>query len=342
MKTKQLLFPAPRTVEMVERELPPVGRDEVLVRTVRDTISAGTERANLLGDANVNSAHVAEVKFPRQTGYSLSGVVEAVGEGVTTVAVGDRVACSWTKRSQHNILKERRVYRLDDSIGFDAGALVHIATFPMAAIRKCHTQIGESAIVMGLGVLGLIAVQLLRAAGAVPVIACDPVASKRALALELGADYAVDPFAPDFAQQVKALTRGGKGVNVAIEVTGKGQGLDMALDCMARHGRVALLGCTRDSNFSIDYYRKVHGPGVTLVGAHTNARPPMDSSEGWWTERDDAHALLDLVKHGRLDLARLVEEVHRPEEAKEVFARLADEPSFPVVQFDWSETEALE
>jgi threonine dehydrogenase-like Zn-dependent dehydrogenase len=129
------------------------------------------------------------------------------------------------------------------------------------------------------------------------------------------------------------LTNGG--ANVAIEVTGKGQGLDMVLDCMRKFGRIALLGCTRDSDFTIDYYRKVHCPGITMIGAHTMARPKQESSEGWWTERDDATAILNLIRHDRLDLACLVEEVHAPSEAFDVFTRLANDKDFPIVQFDW-------
>ena len=333
MKNKNIIFTAPCVAEIVEKDMPIPGAGEVLVRSVRDTISSGTEKANLIGDPNVHGKSAPVVDFPRQVGYSIAGVVEAVGEGVTSVAVGDAVACSWTKHAQYNVLPESRVYPLEE-VGFDAGALVHIATFPMAAIRKCRLEIGEPAIVMGLGVLGLIAVQLLRAAGAVPIVAVDPIESRRQKALELGADYALDPFDPDFIKTAKMLTNGG--AKVAIEVTGKGQGLDMVLDCMKKFGRIALLGCTRNADFTIDYYRKVHCPGITMIGAHTMARPKQDTSEGWWTEKDDATAILNLIRHDRLDLACLVDEVHAPSEAFEVFTRLAHEKDFPIVQFDWN------
>ena len=337
MKNTSIVFTAPYKAELIDGEVRSLKSGEVLIRSIRDTISSGTERANFVGDANVNSTKAAEVRFPRKNGYSISGVIEALGEGVTSVSVGDRVACSWTKHAKYNILTEDKVYKLDEQIGFDTGALIHIATFPLAAVRKCRVEVGESAIVMGLGVLGLISVKLLRAAGAVPIIACDPIESKREQALRIGADYALDPFDPDFAKKAKELTGGG--ANVAIEVTGKGQGLDGTLDCMARFGRVALLGCTRSSDFTIDYYRKVHGPGVTLIGAHTQARPKTDSFDGWWSERDDALALLRMIKHGRLNLADLVEEVHSPKDAQETFMRLANEKGFPTVQFDWEEME---
>lgn len=332
MKNKNIIFTAPCVAELLEKDMPAVGAGEVLVRSVRDTISSGTEKANLIGDPNVHGKAAPRVVFPRQAGYSIAGVVEAVGEGVTSVSVGDAVACSWTKHAQYNVLSEKKVYPLE-GVGFDAGALVHIATFPLAAIRKCRLEVGEPAIVMGLGVLGLIGVQLLRVAGAAPIIAVDPIASRRQKALDLGADYALDPFEDGFVDRVKQLSSGG--VAVAIEVTGRGEGLDMVLDCMKKFGRIALLGCTRNSDFTIDYYRKVHCPGITMIGAHTMARPKEESGAGWWTDRDDAMALLKLIRLKRLDLACLVNEVHSPNEAPEVFTRLATEKDFPIVQFDW-------
>ena len=333
MNNKKIVFTSPCVAELLDAKMPEIRADEVLVEIAVSTISSGTERANLVGDPNINSTKGPEVKFPRSAGYSTSGTVVAVGEDVTRLKVGDRVACSWIKHQKYCAVKESRAYLLPEGVDFPEAALVHIATFPMAAIRKCRVEMGESAIVMGLGVLGLIAVELLHAAGAVPVIAVDPVESKRRQALELGADYALDPFAPDFAKTVKELTGGG--AKAAIEVTGKGQGLDMVLDCMARFGRVALLGCTRNSDFSIDYYRKVHGPGITLVGAHTDARPKHESSNGYWTEWDDATSILRLLAGKRLDFACLVQESHTPEDAPEVYTRLANEPAFPIVQFDW-------
>lgn len=331
MNSHHILFTAPGVAELLERPVPALTDDAVLVRIGRTTISAGTERANLIGDRVTFRGD--NKPFPRQCGYSGAGVVEAIGNGVTSVKVGDRVACSWTDHAEYCVLPERRVYKMGDTVGEDAGALVHIATFPLAAVRKCAPEIGESGLVMGLGVLGLIAVELLRIAGVTPIIAIDPVPEKRAQALALGADFAVDPFTEGFAARVKELTGGG--VNVAIEVTGKGAGLDQTLDCMKKYGRVALLGCTRDSNFTIDYYGKVHGPGITLVGAHTNARPKQESFHGWWTDRDDALAVLKLIETGRIDLARLVEEVYSPTDAPAVFSRLATASHFPVTQFDW-------
>lgn len=334
MENQTIVFAAPGVVEIQKSPVRTPGDNEVVVRLARSTISSGTERANLSGDPNVNVSDLSGIaKFPRITGYSSSGIVEAIGKNVRSVAVGDRVAAYWSSHSKYNVLNEKNVIKLPDEVGFDDGALLHIATFPLAAVRKCRVEAGESAIVMGQGVLGMMAVKILRAVGAVPIVAVDPIAEKRDQAIKIGADYALDPGSADFSEKVRQLTHGG--ANVAIEVTGVGTALNQCLDCMAKLGRVALLGCTRSSDFSVDYYHKVHGPGISLIGAHTNARPNSDSYPGYWTTRDDIIALAKMTRFGRLSLGDMISEVHSPSEAVEVYGRLLKEKSFPLVQFDW-------
>ena len=334
MSYKKILFTKPKVAEICDYEIAEPNSGEVQVRLAISSISSGTERANILGDVNVSVFENSDVAiFPREGGYSSAGIIEKVGPNVTDLQVGDRVALSWSSHSQVLNIEQKNVYKLSDNVSFQDAAFFHIATFPLAAIRKCRLEMGESAIVMGMGILGLAALQLLRAAGAAPIIAVDPVAEKREKALQCGADYALDPYKSDFIETVKQLTDGG--AKVAIEVTGVGKALDSVLDCMARYGRVALLGCTRNSDFTIDYYHKVHGPGITLVGAHASARPQTESSNGWWTQRDDIHTLMKLTEMGRLSLASMIDEVHSPMEAVEVYDRLANEKTFPLVQFDW-------
>lgn len=334
MKSKYIVFSEAYKAEYLEKEMPAPAPGEVQVRLAVSSISSGTERANLVGELNISYKDIyTEARFPRYGGYSSAGVVEQVGEGVTGFQEGDRVVLAWSTHSQLVNMPQGNVYKLSDKVSFEEAALFNIATFPLAAIRKCRLEIGESAIVMGQGILGLIAIPLLRCAGATPIIAVDPVAAKREKALQWGADYALDPYAPDFAETVKKLTDGG--ANVAIEVTGVGKGLDGALDCMAKFGRVALLGCTRHSDFNIDYYHKVHGPGISLIGAHTQARPEVNSYGGYWTQNDDFRALIKLVESGRLQLSPMVDEIHSPEKAPEIYKRLAENLSFPLVQFDW-------
>lgn len=335
MQSKNIVFVKEKKAELISEDVCEPKLNEVSVRLAVSTISSGTERANLIGSKTVSWRCKEDdiAVFPRRGGYSSSGVITAVGNGVSNYNVGDRVALWWSNHNQFITISQDNIFNIGD-ISFEDAALFQISTFPMAAIRKCRLEMGESAIVMGMGVLGIVALKLLRTAGATPIIAVDPDEKKRKKALQCGADYALDPYSENFSETAKKLTGGG--ANVGIEVTGIGAGLDGILDCMAPFSRVALLGCTRSSDFTIDYYRKVHGPGITLIGAHTNARPLVESHSGWWTQRDDINAIFKLVKSGRLKLSDIIDETHSPDEAPEIYNRLANEKTFPLVQFDWS------
>lgn len=336
---KQIVFIEKNKAKLLDVEGQPLGANQVRVKTLFSTISNGTEKANLTGDplVSIYAKDTDEVVFPRYVGYSTSGVVVEKGEAVESINLGDSVAMSWTKHRSYNVINEENAIVFDSNkVSFAQASIAHIAVFPLAAIRKTRLEIGESAMVMGLGTLGLLAVGLLRNAGAVPIIAVDPVKERRDKAIMFGADFALDPFRPDFVKTVKEISGGG--VNVAIEVTGQGAGLNEVLDCMAKFGRVALLGCTRNSDFTVDYYRKVHGPGITLIGAHTNARPQKESHPGFFTTPDDMKTVLRLCESGRLDLNSIIDETHSPSECEAVFSRLVNDADFPtLVQFDWAE-----
>ncbi len=338
MKNQQILFTKVNVAELLDVPVRKPAANEVVVQTSFSTISCGTERANITGNPSVSifSEENEPVVFPRICGYSSAGVVIGKGEGVTSVDIGDRVVMSWSNHEKYNVLPESNVVKIAyDNVSMQAAAICHIGTFPMAALRKTQLEIGESMLVMGLGVLGLMAVQFAKAAGAVPVIAVDPNPVRREKAIALGADYAVDPFEGDFAKKIKKLSEGG--VNAAIEVTGLGVGLNQCLDCMKPFGRIALLGCTRDKNFTVDYYRKVHGPGITLVGAHTNARPKFESAPHYFTQREDILAMIKLCAMGRIHLEEMVDEVCSPADCSKIYTRLVEDRNFPpVVQFDWS------
>ncbi len=336
MKTKQIVFTNPQTAELLEVDCFPPKENEVTVALEYSAISTGTEKANFVGERNgINVAENAEAVFPRTVGYSAAGVVTEIGSGVNDIAVGDRVVVYWGKHKKNITVKRNKVVKIPEGVSTAEASMALIATFPLAAIRKTRLEIGESALVMGLGILGIFAVQELRAAGAYPIVAVDPVKERREFALTMGADFALDPTDADFVDRVKEITGGG--ANVCIEVTGLGIGLIQALDCMQKMGRVALLGCTRSSNFEIDYYGKVHGRGISLIGAHTMARPKNESSAGLWTDEDDLKALLSLIKGGRLNFADMICEVVSPADAQRVYDRLISDKKFPIgVLFDWN------
>ena len=338
MNNRAIVFTDVNTAEVVDKgEIPVLQGNEVKVKTLFSTVSCGTEKANITAHPSLAPDKGENVVFPRQLGYSSSGIVEEVGGNVKTVKPGDRVVMHWSTHSEYNILGEDKVIKIEnETISMQEAAVAFITTFPMAAIRKTKLELGESVLIMGLGLLGQLAIKLARLAGAVPIVAVDPVKERREEALKNGADFVFDPFEKGFSTAVKTVTDGG--AKVCIEVTGVGSGLDGALDCMAKFGRVALLGCTRSSDFTIDYYKKIHVPGITLVGAHTMARPDIESHGGWFTHRDDIKSVLKLIAGKRLEIKEMIKEVHSPDECSEVYTRLINDKNFPIlVQFDWSE-----
>lgn len=336
MKTKQIVFTEAYKAELLEVDYEEPKADEVTVELEYSAISAGTEKANYVGQRNGPGMKDGEApKYPVTVGYSSAGKIVAVGSDVTDLKVGDRVIAYWSKHKKRLTIGKEFIIKLPDEVSTKEASMAYISIFPLAAIRKTHLEIGESALVMGLGILGVFAVQELKAAGAYPIIAADPIPERREFALKLGADYALDPMSEGFADEVKRISEGG--VNICIEVTGLGAGLIGALDCMKEMGRVALLGCTRSSKFEIDYYGKVHGRGISLIGAHTMARPKYESSEGLWTIRDDIKTVFNLIKGGRLNYKDMICEIHSPAEAQKVYQRLVNEKNFPIgVLFDWS------
>lgn len=338
MQAVQIQFTAPGVAEFQTVELGQIGEKQVLVKTVYTVVSAGTERANLMGMPNTNPGvlDMEGMKFPKVLGYCGVGVVAQVGAGVTSVRPGDRVVIYFGKHASYNLVEEDHVVRIDDpSQDLLKVAPSVIAQIAMSGVRMARLEMGESAMVMGLGILGMYAVQWLRLSGACPIIAVDPKADRREKALAMGADEALDPTAPDFAAKVHAFT-GGDGVQVGIEVSGAAVALEQMLTCTARMARVVLLGCTRVNDRCIDFYHQVHARGITILGAHTCVRPAVDSRPGYWTYRDELEALLTMVSHGRIDLSRNIDEVLPVAEAPAIYKRLAENKNFPTgLVLDW-------
>ena len=210
MDNRQIVFTKPNTAELLDAEYRKPNDNEVVVKTEFSTVSCGTEKANITGDPNVAGNAAAGVSFPRISGYSSAGYIVEKGKGAAGLEIGDKVAVYWGKHMRYNTVSEKNAVKItDENVSMQEAALSFITTFPLAAIRKTNLEIGESALVMGLGILGQLAVRLLKAAGAVPVIAADPIEGRRLEALKGGADYAFNPMEKDFAGKIKRRRKHG-------------------------------------------------------------------------------------------------------------------------------------
>lgn len=330
MTSKTIVFTKPQTAEVLEKELRAVERDLVKVKMEYTVVSGGTERACIMAMQNTSQ------KFPMSLGYCGVGYVEEIGPLVQKVQVGDRVLVYHGIHTQFNVIPEGDVTKVeDDQIDSLDASFVIIASMGLGGVRKLEIELGESAMIMGLGLLGMFSVQFCRLNGANPVIAVDLNAQRRELALKLGADYALDPSDEDFVQKVQEITKG-KGVNACVEVTGVSAAMKQALECASWQGRISLLGCTRVSDCGVDYYTQVHRPGVKLIGAHNFVRPKVESYPHHWTHHDDCRAILDMIASGRVDVRSIVSRVVKPEEAPAVYTQLCQDPLFPMgTVFDW-------
>ena len=113
MSYKKIVFTKPKVAEICEYEIAEPQPGEVQVRLAVSSISSGTERANLIGEVNVSVFEKSDVAiFPREGGYSSAGVIEKLGEGVTNLQVGDRVALSWSSHSQVLNIAKENVHKL--------------------------------------------------------------------------------------------------------------------------------------------------------------------------------------------------------------------------------------
>ncbi|OQA77631.1 MAG: Alcohol dehydrogenase [Lentisphaerae bacterium ADurb.Bin242] len=336
MKGKQVYFESRGKTVLDSFEVNLPQEHEVAVEIDYSVISAGTERANLLCLPNTASA---EHGFPHYPGYSAAGRVCAKGEQVRNLQVGDRVIVPWGGHRSHTVLEETRALKIeDDKIDLLDAAFAQIVSFPFLGVRKLRLEIGESAMIAGLGLLGMFAVQIANLSGAIPVLAADPDPKRRELALELGATAAFDPSAKDFISQVMAAT-GGKGVNAVVEVTGNASALQQALEYVAWEGRISLLGCTRISDAPIDFYKYVHRRGIHLIGAHTMTRPGVESRPGEWTSHDDFRTFLKFLAAGKIRTRPVISEIVQPEQVPEVFTKIAETANPPLgFVIDWRKT----
>src|SRR5438093_1254884 len=170
---ERVAFPRPGEVVVERFELPDPGSHQVLVRTERTAISAGTELTTLLG-AGPRS------RFPAYPGYSSVGVVEKVGEGVDGLRVGDHVL-SMGRHQTHLLLDlapdrpggPEYLEPVPSGLASELAAFAILGSVGLHGLRRAEPRLGEAAAVFGQGIVGQLLVQLLRAARCHPVLAVD-------------------------------------------------------------------------------------------------------------------------------------------------------------------------
>ncbi|RKU08154.1 hypothetical protein C6503_23520 [Candidatus Poribacteria bacterium] len=330
MKAQRVVWPSRAKVDVETFDLPPIGDDEVLVATACTLISPGTERAFLLGLPN------AQGRYPSRPGYSNIGKVAEIGKAVTGLQVGERVA-STHGHTSHFVTSPNRLLKVasldvpaEEAVFFNLGAIA------LQGVRKARIELGEATLVLGQGLIGLLALQLSKLSGALPLIAADLTDSRLYTSKSVGADYTLNPEDADFSEQLNSLTEG-SGPTVVIEATGHPDAISTALDVAGRDARVVLLASTRGETPKVNFYRDVHKKGLILYGAHNSIRPRQESSPNFWTLEDDSLLLLSLIAQKRLNVAPLISHRIPGEEAPNAYQLLMKwNPNLLGVVLQWN------
>jgi len=353
-----------------EVPVPALQRGRVLVRTVASLISAGTERmaVEMVSKGLVNEARqrpdlvkavVSKVKSDgllntfasvrdkmaasTTLGYSAAGVVTAVAEDVAEFQVGDRVACAGVGFASHaEVLSVPRnlCVHLPADVGFDEGAFGTLGAIALQGVRLAEPTLGESIVVIGLGLVGQLTVQLLKANGC-RVFGLDLDAQRVNLAIELGADAAAVSN-DDAAKQIDTWTgRRGADAVLVTAATDSNQPVELAAKISRVKGRVVVVGMTGlDIPRQPFYMREL---SLTISMSYGPGRYDPDYEErgndypfGYvrWTEKRNIEAFLELINSGRVSLNKLISHrfpIGQAERAYQLISGNVSEPYLGVV-----------
>lgn len=364
---KQILLQQGR-VTVAEVPAPQVEPGAVLVRTAASCISVGTELSGVKasnlplwkralkrpdqvrrviemvrtqGFARTQELVRSQLAQAHPMGYSLAGTVVTVGAGIDDIFPGDRVACAGGQAAYHAeyvSVPRNLVVPIPDGVGDEEGATVALGAIALHGIRRAEPTVGETFVVVGLGILGQLTVRLLKASG-VGTIGADLNADRIAQAKDNGLDLAIDGDGADMEQQVARLT-GGVGADAVIvtAATASEELLGTALRMCRRKGRVVLVGDVPIAFDRADIYAKEidfristsYGPGRYDRNYEEGG---LDYPVGYvrWTEGRNMAAYLGLLASGAVRIGDLVATRYAIADASAAYAALqAAEASKPL------------
>ncbi len=338
-KGQRLVLTPTGQIEIEEFDVPVPSSNQVLVRTHLTQVSAGSEMNGIRRRRNASAAEQAAFE-PVGLGYTAIGVVEAVGSEINQFDVGDRVLCAgnhashWLatpelQTSEVVVMQEFRVERLPDDLTDIQAAFCVLGDIALHGVRRAQIQIGESVAIHGLGVVGLLALQLSRLVGAYPLIGVDMVDERLEVAGRLGASHLVNASSQDVIAEIRAHTelpwrwRGalpsmpqGSGAEVQIHCTSFIGNYPTMIKAAADRGRIILVGATSGSVpiESDELFRRE----IMMTGSYQTGM--NDTHPYWpWTRVRNQHVIHDLIRRGELQIDPLVSHVVPHDEAPQLF-----------------------
>lgn len=346
---KRLAFVGPFDVAVLDYEEPVLAPTEVRVKTEFASGKHGTTTAMFDGGAFQGQSFQQDMRLfvdsdenprmpspeaPWNSGTTGVGTVMDVGDAVTEWQMGDRVFGLMDIR-ETNVCDVRNLWALDD-IDPELALCIEPAYVAFHAVRESQVRFGDSVVVVGLGALGLLAVRMAALSGVEKLFAVDLLPSRRAWALDHGADAVFNPADCDVALEIHKMT-GGKGVDVAIELSGAYAGLATAIRSVRVAGTVCSAGFYQREAHGLWLGREWHHNRLTMVVPHGCGwgHPPRDYPR--WDEHRAYDALASLMRQGTLTAPGLIQPIVSIDEGDEVFRMIRDEPDRVIkyaVRFD--------
>jgi predicted dehydrogenase/threonine dehydrogenase-like Zn-dependent dehydrogenase len=279
----------------------------------------------------------------QQTGYSVAGVVVSVGNLVEKFKVGDRVACAGAGIANHAEMISVPVNLaapIPRNLDFMEASSVTLGAIALQGIRRAAPTIGETVVVFGLGILGQISVQLLKANGC-KVIAVDLDAGRIEVALKCGAYCGINSANEDPASKILWVTEGlGADAVIITAATGSNELVSEAMRSCRKKGRVVVVGDVGLDLRREDFYRKEldflistsYGPG-RYDPYYEEGGQDYPLAYVRWTENRNMTAYLDLLAEKKVDLLPLLPKVIDISQAEEFFSGLNDSSIKPILTF---------
>jgi len=314
----------------------PLAPDQVRVRATYGAAKHGTEMSLFKGYAldrgpwdedlllfrGLPDGQSRAEAYQAALGNMIVGPVIERGAAVTDLAVGQRV-CLYSGFRDTVTARATSCWRLPDGMPWQSAVCLDPADFALGAVRDGHVRAGDAVAVFGLGAIGLMVVQILRLAGATPILALDPVAARRDLAVSLGADVALDPAACDAGLELKQRT-GGRGVDVAVEYSGARAALQACFRGVAYGGTVVAGAYPAPYGSGLDLGAEAHMNAPTLVFSRACSEPNRDYPR--WDERRLMETCWRWLAEGRLTGEPIVQPIVAADELLEAYPRVAGDP----------------
>jgi 2-desacetyl-2-hydroxyethyl bacteriochlorophyllide A dehydrogenase len=326
---RALWFAAPGAAELHPETVPPPGPGEVRVRSIASAISHGTEMLVYRGEVPVDlpldlPTLAGDYAFPIKYGYATVGRVLDAGPGAQTLSPGEPVFVHHPHQDIFVVPTDLPV-RLPDGLDVTRGLFFANLETAVGVLHDTPLRLGETALVFGQGVVGLLITQLLKLAGAGRVLAVDPLRKRRELALAVGADDALEPV-EDLRGRLLDATAG-RGADVAVEVSSSGAALQAAVDAVATEGTVVVASWYGTKQISLSLGGHFHRGRVRLRSSQVGRLNPELVPR--WDRARRTETVLGLLP--RLRLEELVSHRIAFEDAPGAY-RLVDENPGETVQ----------